>query len=68
MVEKKSKKVNVGSHKRNSPTKKLTKAPKGWKKTIGASTAPRGYEWYSNGESRFSGKRKIALVKRKSKR
>ena len=46
-------------------TKKLTKAPAGWKKTIGASTAPRGYEWYSNGESRFSGKRKIALVKRK---
>jgi len=42
-------------------TKKLTKAPKGWKKTIGAN-APLGYEWYSNGESRFSGKRKIALV------
>jgi len=40
-----------------------TKPPKGWVKTYGV-TAPNGYDWYSNGESRFSGKRKIALVKK----
>jgi len=37
--------------------------PKGWKKTIGATTAPIGYVWYNNGESRFSGKRESMLVK-----
>ena len=42
----------------------LTKAPKGFRKTIGATTAPRGFEWFSNGASRFSGKRKIVLVKK----
>jgi hypothetical protein len=35
-----------------------------WQKTIGATTAPDGYEWYNNGESRFSGKRKIVLKKK----
>lgn len=45
--------------------KRLNKAPRGWIKTRGATTAPRCYRWYSNGESRFSGKRKIALVKKK---
>ena len=32
-----------------------------WQKTIGATTAPHGYEWWNNGESRFSGKRKMEL-------
>ena len=49
----------------NREIKKLDKVPKGWRKTIGATTTLRGYEWYSNGESRFSGKRKIALVKKR---
>ena len=44
--------------------KKLNKAPKGFRKTIGATTAPREFEWFNNGESRFSGKRKIVLVKK----
>jgi len=45
--------------------KKVNKAPEGWRKTEGASTAPNGYEWYNNGESRFDpkGKRKSVLVK-----
>ena len=42
---------------------KLSKVPKGWIKTIGATTAPSGFAWYSNGESLFSSKRKYALVK-----
>ena len=39
------------------------KAPKGWKPTEGALTAPKGYTWYSNGKSRFSGERQQILVK-----
>jgi len=39
--------------------------PKGWSVTKGATTAPRGYVWINNGESRFSGKRKSALLKKK---
>lgn len=46
---------------------KCIKVPKGFRRTIGASTAPRGYEWYNNGESRFSGKRKIILIKKSKK-
>lgn len=48
--------------------KTLNKPPRGWRKTRGATTAPRGFSWYSNGESRFSGKRKIVLVKDKKRR
>lgn len=44
--------------------KKLAKPPKGFRKTPGATNAPKGYEWYSNIKSRFSGKRKIVLVKK----
>jgi len=33
----------------------LDEVPEGWKKIEGALTAPKGYEWYSNGKSRFSG-------------
>lgn len=36
---------------------------KGWVKTIGATTAPLGFGWYNNGESRFSGKIKTAIAK-----
>lgn len=38
--------------------------PKGWVILTGAATVPNGYEWISNGESLFSGRRKIALVKK----
>jgi hypothetical protein len=44
-------------------TEYLIEPPKGFVKTIDATTAPRGFEWYNNGESRFSGKRKSVLVK-----
>jgi len=44
--------------------KKINKKPRGWIKTRGATTAPKGYYWVSNGKSRFSGERKIALVKK----
>lgn len=47
--------------------KKLNSAPAGWKPIKGALTAPRGYTWYSNGESRFGGKRQEALVKDRRK-
>lgn len=39
--------------------------PKGWKKLEGAITAPKGYSWYWNGKSRFSGEFECALVKDK---
>lgn len=43
--------------------------PHGWKPIKGASTAPVGYEWISNGKSRFSKDYKIALAKeRKSEK
>lgn len=44
-------------------TKVLASPPKGYKKTLNATTSPRGYAWYNNGESLFSGKRKSVLVK-----
>ena len=38
--------------------------PIGWKLDKGATTAPRGYEWWNNGESRFKGNEfKSGLVK-----
>lgn len=39
------------------------KIPEGWQKLEGATTAPKGYEWYSNGKSRFGGEYKNALIK-----
>ena len=39
--------------------------PKGYVKEEGATTAPNGYTWYSNNKSRFSGQRKLVLVKDK---
>jgi len=43
---------------------KVSSLPKGWDITIGA-VNPKGYKYISNRESRFSGKRKIALLKSK---
>jgi len=39
-----------------------TNMPSGWRKVIGAVTAPRGSTWICNGKSYFSGKRKRALL------
>ena len=39
------------------------KTPRGWKVIEGATTAPAGYKWVSNGKSALFGKRKTALVK-----
>ena len=41
----------------------LNDIPRGYKRIIGATTAPPGSVWYYNGESIFSGKRKSILVK-----
>lgn len=41
------------------------KVPKGWVKVVNAVTAPKGYTWYSNNKSMFSGERKTMLVKNK---
>ena len=38
-------------------------APDGWSKLEGATTAPKGYAWYSNNKSRFSDEYRHALVK-----
>lgn len=45
------------------PDKVANKAPKGWVKLTNATTAPRGYSWYSNNKSMFGGERKTMLVK-----
>lgn len=42
---------------------RLIEVPEGWKKVKGAMTSPKGYSWYSNGKSRFSGECECALVK-----
>lgn len=39
-----------------------TDMPSGWKKIVGAVTAPRGSIWICNGKSYFSGQRKKALL------
>lgn len=44
--------------------KKYKRKPKGWSVTKGTTTEPKGYVWINNNESRFSGKRKIALLKK----
>lgn len=40
----------------------LDEKPEGWIKNEGATTAPSGYSWYSNGKSRFGGEYENALV------
>ena len=42
---------------------KLDRLPEGWKRTIGALTAPNGWYWANNGKSIMSGERKSALIK-----
>lgn len=37
--------------------------PKGWTRIEGSLTAPKGYTWVSNNKSRFSSKRKSAIIK-----
>ncbi|MCI8727771.1 MAG: hypothetical protein HFG66_17045 [Hungatella sp.] len=39
-----------------------TSMPLGWRRIIGALTAPRGSMWIYNGKSYFSGERKTALL------
>lgn len=39
-----------------------TSMPLGWRKVIGAMTAPRGSIWIYNGKSLFSAERKTALL------
>lgn len=44
----------------------VNSVPKGWKKTQGTTTAPKGYTWINNGKSRFNNGKsesQIALVK-----
>ncbi len=41
---------------------KGAKMPAGWKRIIGAMTAPSGSMWICNGKSHFSGERKTALL------
>jgi hypothetical protein len=52
--------MNILTERYNSTIKSV---PRGYTKTIGATTSPRGYCYYNNGKSRFSGKRKSVLVK-----
>lgn len=39
-----------------------TSMPAGWRRIIGAMTAPSGSIWICNGKSLFSGERKTALL------
>ena len=43
--------------------KVFDKVPNGWKPIEGATTAPEGYKWYSNGKSIFSDAHEQALIK-----
>ena len=44
----------------------VNEVPKGWVKNDGATTAPLGYKWYTNGKSLIKGERKNILVKEKA--
>lgn len=39
-----------------------SEVPKGWREIEGATTAPEGFKWVSNGKSMFGGEREQALV------
>lgn len=41
----------------------LPSVPNGWRVIEGATTAPKGYKWYDNGQSRFGEKYESALIK-----
>ena len=42
-----------------------TSMPSGWRRVMGALTAPRGSMWIYNGKSNFSKERKTALLVKK---
>ena len=60
-------KYTIAYHKARG-TEVLNSVPKGYVKLEGATTAPNGYSWYSNGKSRFGGEYKSVLVKDKKRR
>ncbi len=43
-------------------SKVMTSVPKGWREIEGATTAPEGFKWITNGKSMFGGEREQALV------
>ena len=45
--------------------KVLSKPPEGWRKNTRAQNVRKGYAWYDNGKSRFSGEFKQVLVREK---
>ena len=47
---------------KSKDVKILDEKPNGWIKREGATTAPKGYSWYSNGKSLFGGEYENALV------
>ena len=47
-------------------TRFLDELPEGWRYIEGANTAPHGWKWACNGESRFFGSYEHALVKQES--
>jgi len=49
---------------KKNKTKIYKRLPKDWEITKNTTTEPKGFYWISNKESRFSGKRKIALLKK----
>lgn len=52
--------------KRRKLLKVYNQLPKGWKIINGALTAPLGYIWISNNQSRFKGQRKSGIIKTKN--
>ena len=58
-------KTCMAKYKSGRSASALCRKPKGFTKTKGATTAPIGFSWHNNGQSRFSGKRKSVLVKDK---
>ena len=61
MFDEKRKKYDLDYWKSKN-VKILEEKPEGWIKNEGATTAPSGYNWYSNGKSLFGGEYKHALV------
>ena len=56
-------KYTISNYKKKG-VKVYNNKPTGWEVTSGTTTEPRGYVWINNKESRFSGKRKSALLKK----
>lgn len=62
MVKQSNKKYTVEYFKSRG-TEIRNSVPKGYVKLEGATTAPKGYTWYSNNKSLFGGERRTILVK-----